>query len=552
MTTATATPRTELRRTTAPDTLERRTLPAELRAAAPDTRRLVGTAIVFNQLSEDLGGFRERIAPEAMRRTVSEQIDVRAYADHDPARVLGRVSNNTLRLTTDTRGVQAEIDLPETSYANDVLAVVRRGDLRGMSFAFQVMPGGERWEAGADGVPVRVITDMRVSHISPVSEPAYAATDVAVARRSLESWRGQSRRPAATDGRDLTPPIPPVVSEPSDTEVRVLGREQSVRSWIEARSRHPREFAQLRLGDVMRAMITGPRTDLERRALSEGTDSAGGYTVPDIVLARFIDRLRAAVVVIRAGAQTVPLTSDVTRIARLAADPTAAWRAENAAVAESDPTFEAVTFTARSLDVQMKVSRELVEDSLNIAEMLETALLRSFSVEVDRVCLHGTGTPPQPRGIRNVSGVGEVSMGTNGAQLTNHDKLIDTLTELWTDNVTTPTALVLAPRTLTTESKFKEGTTNAPLPRPPVLTTFPWYQTTSMPITETQGSASNASSVFIGDFTQMMLGFRTEMQIEVARELYRGNYQFGFFGHLRMDMQVTHPESFTRLIGIIP
>jgi hypothetical protein len=50
----------------------------------------------------------------------------------------------------------------------------------------------------------------------------------------------------------------------------------------------------------------------------------------------------------------------------------------------------------------------------------------------------------------------------------------------------------------------------------------------------------------------MMLGLRTEMQIEVARELYRGNYQFGFFGHLRLDMQVTHPESFARLIGIIP
>jgi HK97 family phage major capsid protein len=73
-----------------------------------------------------------------------------------------------------------------------------------------------------------------------------------------------------------------------------------------------------------------------------------------------------------------------------------------------------------------------------------------------------------------------------------------------------------------------------------------------MPITETQGTATDASSLFIGDFTQLMLGFRTQMQVEVARELYRGAYQFGYFGHLRMDVQVTHPESFARLIGIIP
>ena len=73
-----------------------------------------------------------------------------------------------------------------------------------------------------------------------------------------------------------------------------------------------------------------------------------------------------------------------------------------------------------------------------------------------------------------------------------------------------------------------------------------------MSITETQGVATDASSLFLGDWSQMMLGWRTQMTVEVARELYRGNYQFGYFGHLRFDMQVTHPESFGRLIGILP
>lgn len=170
---------------------------------------------------------------------------------------------------------------------------------------------------------------------------------------------------------DLVPPVAPVITRdtPDDPEVRVLGRNDSVRAWVETRSPHPKEYGHLRLGDVLRALITGPRNELERRVLSEGTDSAGGFTVPDILLARWIDRLRAALVVVQAGAQTVPLTSDVTKIARLLSDPVPAWRSENAAVAESDPVFEAVTFAPKSLDVFFKTSRELVEDLINAAEI---------------------------------------------------------------------------------------------------------------------------------------------------------------------------------------
>jgi HK97 family phage major capsid protein len=357
---------------------------------------------------------------------------------------------------------------------------------------------------------------------------------------------------------DPQPPVPPVVttrSADSDAEVRVLGRGDSFRSWVEERApQAAKEYGNLRLGDVLRALITGPRNELERRALSEGTDSAGGFTVPDILAAQWIDRLRNALVIVQAGAQTVPLTSDVVKIARLLADPAAAWRSENGAVAESDPTFEAVTFTPRSLDVFTKVSRELLEDSINIADMLEAALVRAFAVEVDRVCLFGSGTPPQPRGLRTTTNVNEVSQGTNGAALTSYDPILDLLALLWADNVTMVNTAIMAPRTLATLSKLKTGITNdlTPLVRPAVLADWRFLQTANVSIAETQGGASTASTLYLGDWSQMMLGFRTTMQVEVARELFRGNYQYGFFGHLRMDMQVTHPESFGRLIGIIP
>ncbi|MGH7393941.1 MAG: phage major capsid protein, partial [Candidatus Rokuibacteriota bacterium] len=354
-------------------------------------------------------------------------------------------------------------------------------------------------------------TDWEPFEISvvPMGADAGAAFRAATFPVHEEPAMEPQKNASAAAVADPVPPVPPVVTgraAPDAGEVRVLGRTDSFRAWVEERSKHPKEFGELRLGDVLRALITGPRTELEKRVLSEGTDSAGGFSVPDILMARWIDRLRNALVIVRAGAVTVPLTSDVVKIARLAADPTAAWRAENAAVAESDPTFEAVTFAPKSLDVFTKVSRELLEDSINIGEMLEVTLVRSFAVEVDRVCLHGTGTAPQPRGLRNITGLNEVSQGTNGAALTSYDPIINLLEALWTDNVTAIGAAIMAPRTLATIAKLKEATTNAPLARPPVLADLPFLQTANVSITETQGTANNASTLFVGDWPMLMLG----------------------------------------------
>ena len=461
-------------------------------------------------------------------------------------------------MAQDDQGLRFEVTPPE--HEHGLVESVARGDVTGASFAFRTLK--DQWDETTTP-PTRTLLDFEIRELSVgVPFPAYTQTHVA-ALRSLERHQ-QSKEPpmepqpngnAATATVDPIPPVPPVMTDratPDDAEVRVLGRGDSFRAWVEERTEHPKEYGRVRLGDVLRAMITGARNDLEKRVLSEGTDSAGGFTVPDILMARWIDRLRAALAVVRAGAQTVPLTSDTVKIARLLADPTAAWRSENAAVAESDPTFEAVTFAPKSLDVFTKVSRELLEDSVNIADMLEASLVRSFAVEVDRVCLFGTGTPPQPRGLRTTTNVNQVSQGVNGLALTNYDPILDLLALLWGANVTAVNTAIMAPRTLATLSKLKEATTNAPLARPAVLADWQFLMTSNISITETQGTAVNASTLYMGEWSQMMLGFRTEMTVEVARELFRGNYQYGFFGHLRMDMQVTHPESFGRLIGIIP
>jgi len=298
-----------------------------------------------------------------------------------------------------------------------------------------------------------------------------------------------------------------------------LRPDQSFRSYMQDNGliKQP-EFEGLRLGSVMRAMVLGPKTDLERRALSEGSDSAGGVSVPDVTLARFIDSLRAAQVCVQAGAQTVPLTTDKTTIARTV----------------SDPVFAGVTLTARSLAVIFKASRELIEDSLNIERALEASLRGAFAVELDRVALLGSGTPPEPRGIFNTVGVNSLP----GIALVNYDPFIQAMAMCWADNSPNVTGVVLSPTNMGITMQFKESTTNAYMQKPAGLP--PFYMTSSM----------DDDSAVLGDFTRLIIGIRTQLRIEVLRELYAANLQYGFVAYLRADIGVEAPQAFARITNL--
>lgn len=160
-----------------------------------DGKRLEGFAIVFDTLSVDLGGFREKIAPEAVDRALNEGADVRALFDHDPGKVLGRTRAGTLTLRKDRQGLRAVIEPDlEISYARDVVRSVARGDISGMSFGFRVL--SDEWDYEGK-MPIRTVTDMKLSEVSIVSWPAYEATSVQAralfnldeAQRSLTAFK---------------------------------------------------------------------------------------------------------------------------------------------------------------------------------------------------------------------------------------------------------------------------------------------------------------------------------------------------------------------------
>lgn len=173
-------------------TEERRIVVGELRAIASEGggQKIAGHAAKFDLLSEDLGGFRERIAPGAFAKTIQSG-DVRALWNHDANIVLGRNKSGTLRLSEDSAGLFYECDAPDTQLVRDmVLAPIARGDVNQCSFGFYTL--SDKW-AKIDGEWIRTLLEVELFDVSPVTYPAYPQTDVAV--RSLQAAQAETVPP---------------------------------------------------------------------------------------------------------------------------------------------------------------------------------------------------------------------------------------------------------------------------------------------------------------------------------------------------------------------
>lgn len=164
---------------------ELRTYPMrEIRAAGDGESPVIsGHAAVFNQLSEDLGGFFEQVAPGAFANTI-QSADVRALWNHNADFPLGRSKAGTLRLAEDEEGLAIEIDAPDTQWGRDLLTSMKRGDVDQMSFAFAVVK--DAWEQ-VGGKIVRTLLEVDLYDVSPVTYPAYPQTSAAV-RSQLEQF----------------------------------------------------------------------------------------------------------------------------------------------------------------------------------------------------------------------------------------------------------------------------------------------------------------------------------------------------------------------------
>lgn len=155
-----------------------------------------GHAAVFDSWSETLGGifpFKEKVRKGAFAESIGRD-DIRALFNHDPNYVLGRNRAGTLELVEDDVGLRVRITPPDTIWARDITTSIRRGDISQMSIGFVVED--DEWSS-KDGIDTRELKKVRLFDVSPVTFPAYTATDIGVrAMQEYDVYKTEQRKVA--------------------------------------------------------------------------------------------------------------------------------------------------------------------------------------------------------------------------------------------------------------------------------------------------------------------------------------------------------------------
>ncbi len=149
-----------------------------------DSKVISGYAVKFNQKSKKLGNFYEVIAPHALDGV--DLSDVKCLVDHQFSKILGRTKAGTLKLSIDSIGLKFSVEIPNTTYANDLYASIKRGDVDECSFGFKVDESNKLAQTVTrqpDGNYLRIVKRIEsLAEISIVANPAYNATSANIER----------------------------------------------------------------------------------------------------------------------------------------------------------------------------------------------------------------------------------------------------------------------------------------------------------------------------------------------------------------------------------
>lgn len=305
--------------------------------------------------------------------------------------------------------------------------------------------------------------------------------------------------------------------------------------------------------DFFRGVAKMQTTDAVRNALSVGTDTAGGFTVPSTVMPEILSALAPVSSLMQAGMPIATLDQG-TKTATTAvvnAIPSAAWRAEAGTLAQSDPTFRSVPATPRSLAFYFKCSRELLMDSPNMNSALLQVIAQAFAKKLDYTGLRGSGTAPEPAGLLTTSGIQTVTNGANGTALGSYANLFSAAQKVLEADGPTPTAAIMSPRSLVKLGGLLDST-GQPVNVPPMLQPVKLIATSQVPNNLTVGTSNDCSEIYVGDFTRMALLLRENVSVQVLNEAFATTGEIGFACHVRADFAVWYPAAFALVTGVRP
>lgn len=310
--------------------------------------------------------------------------------------------------------------------------------------------------------------------------------------------------------------------------------------------------------DVLEFTGLGPQRS--QRDLLKGTATLGGHLVATELLASsFIDLLRNRMVIARLGATMLDGLQGNIAIPRQTSGATHFWVTETEASTESDATFDQVTLSPKGLTAVSDYSKLLlIQSSIAIENFVRTDLAKTLALAQDRAALHGSGSAGQPTGIINVSGIGDVAGGTNGAAPV-WGNIVDLETEVANDNADIGSIAYLSntrirgklkktERTTATNGQFiwTDGTpTNSGIG---ALNGYSSYVSNQVANNLTKGTSTTVcSAIFFGNWSDLLIGSWAGLDILVDPYTQAINRVYRILASLYTDLAVRHPESFSAM-----
>ena len=277
-------------------------------------------------------------------------------------------------------------------------------------------------------------------------------------------------------------------------------------------------------------------------ALQVGTDSEGGYLVPDEFERTLVEALQEENI-FRTMAKIIQTASGDRKIPVVASKGTASWVDEEGAIPESDDAFGQVSIGAYKLATMIKVSEELLNDSVfNLESYISREFARRIGSKEEESFFIGNGTG-KPTGIFNATGGAELGVTAASATAITVDEIMDLFYSLkspYRKNA----VFVMNDSTVKAIRKLKDGNgqylwqPSISAGQPDTILNRPVKTSAYVPTI-----AAGAKTIAFGDFGYYWIADRQGRSFQRLNELYAATGQVGFKATQRVDGKLILSEA---------
>ena len=295
------------------------------------------------------------------------------------------------------------------------------------------------------------------------------------------------------------------------------------------------DAAAAKLGRQSRG-ITIPQDILSRDLATSPASAGGNLVATDLLAGSFIDLLRNASALDRAGATVLTGLTGNVAIPRQSGAATAYWVAESGAPSESQQTLDQVTMMPRTVAAYTDYSRRLlIQSSVDVENMVRSDLARVFALKIDLAGLYGTGTNSEPLGLKNTTGIGTEDFAANTPTFA---EVVALESDVAGANALlgSPVYLMNAAMRGALKTAVKESGQAS-------------YIYENNEVNGYRGDVSNqvaANDLWFGNFADLLIGYFSGLDLMVDPYSNSTSGTVRVVAMQDVDMAVRHPESFSR------